>query len=415
MRDLNKRRWVLFIILFTGLFLNSCKVSNDLAPEINNYTYFVSNVLKSEVSGQYINSYLSLAQKIYPAISPLVSLAKNDIEVQRIIYNTKFQNKTIQASGLVYRPKAAGNYPVLCFQNGTNTLHSLAPSIVLTSDMLFMLESVASMGFIVVIPDYIGFGASSNLPHPYLHAESTTQSILDMLWAMNEFSSGDKMVAKPTKDLFIYGYSQGGWATMLLQKEIETKYSSEFNLLASSCAAGPYSLEYMNNYISGKLDYPMPYFLTYVLNAYTILSLVPNPLSDFIQAPYAAQIPGLYDGNKSGGTIDAALTTKMADLLTPDYKDQYATNPKFAALNAAFIANSVAPWAMSTPTRLYHGAMDEEIPASMSQKTFEDLKAKGTPDSKVQLILLPGLGHSEGIVPVSILTILWFIELKKSI
>ena len=289
-------------------------------PEINNYTYFVSNDLKFEVSAQTIKSYLSVVQNNFPEISPLVPLAKNDINVQKIVYKTTFQNQTIHASGLVYLPKAAGNYPVLCFQNGTNTLHSLAPSVILNSEMLFMLESVASLGFIVVIPDYIGFGESSNLPHPYLLAQSTTQSILDMLRAMNEFTSDDKNVAKPTKDLFIYGYSQGGWATMLLQKEIETTYSSEFNLIASSCAAGPYSLEYMNQYISGQTDYPMPYFLTYVLNAYTTLGMVPNPLSDFIQAPYAAEIPGLYDGNKSGGTIDAALTTKMADLLTPGFQ-----------------------------------------------------------------------------------------------
>lgn len=413
MRDLGKRRWVLFIILFTGVLLHSCKETNDPVPEINNYTYFVSNDLKSEVSVQTIQSNLSLAQNLFPEISSLVPLAKNDITVQKIIYNTTFQNQQIQASGLVYLPKTAGTYPVLCFQNGTNTLHSQAPSVVINSDMLFMLESVASMGFIVVIPDYIGFGASANLPHPYLHAQSTTQSILDMLRAMKEFASGDKIAAKPTKDLFIYGYSQGGWATMLLQKEIETTYSSEFNLMASSCAAGPYSLEYMNQYICGQTDYPMPYFLTYVLNAYTALGLVPNPLSDFIQAPYAAQIPGLYDGNHSGGTIDAALTTSMADLLTPDFRDQYATNPKFSALNSAFIANSVVPWAMSTPTRLYHGASDNVIPASMSQKIFEDLKAKGTADSKIHLILLPGLGHTDGIVPVSIQTILWFVNFGK--
>ncbi|HAH24728.1 MAG TPA: hypothetical protein DCL77_13410 [Prolixibacteraceae bacterium] len=413
MRELSKRGWVLFIILFTGVFFNSCKESSDPTPEVNNYTYFVSNDLKSAVSALTIQSNLSLAQNIFPEISPMVPLAKNDIDVQSIIYNTTFQSQKIQASGLIYLPKKAGNYPVLCFQNGTNTLHSQAPSLVLNSDMLFMLESVASMGFIVVIPDYIGFGASSNLPHPYLHAQSTIQSILDMLRAMNEFTSGAKIVAKPTKDLFIYGYSQGGWATMLLQKEIETTYSSEFNLIASSCAAGPYSLAYMNQYISGQTDYPMPYFLTYILNAYTTLGLVSNPLSDFIQAPYATQIPGMFDGLHSGGSIDAALTTKMADLLTPDFRDQSTVNVKFSAFNSAFLANSVSPWAMSTPTRLYHGANDNVIPASMSQKIFDDLIAAGTSDSKLKLTLLPGLGHTDGIVPVSIQTILWFVEMKK--
>ena len=354
-----------------------------------------------------------MAQSLFPEVSPFVDLAKINIDVHKITYHTKFQNKSIQASGLVYLPKVAGKYPVLCFQNGTNTQHNLAPSENLNSEMQFMLESVASMGFIVVVPDYIGFGASSNLPHPYLHAQSTTQSILDMLRAMNEFTTEDKIVAKPTKDLFIFGYSQGGWATMLLQKEIEIRYSSEFHLIASSCAAGPYSLEYMTQYITSKTDYPQPYFLAYLFNTYTSMGLVTNPLSDFIQAPYVAEIPGLYDGNQSESYINAVLTTNMTELLTPDYLDQDAANPKFSAFNSALIANSIMPWKISTPTRLYHGGEDDIIPVSMSQKTFLDLKTAGTPDSIIQLKLIPKVGHSNGKIPVSILTILWFMELKK--
>ena len=403
------------IILFTALTFSSCNDVNDPIPipEQKDYQYFVSNDLKVAVSAQEIKFKLAVAQTTFPAVSPFLAMVKSDINVQKITYTTTFQNQEIEASGLVYLPKVAGNYPVLCFQNGTNTQHDLAPSVDFKNKMLFMLESVASMGFIVVIPDYIGFGASANLPHPYLHAQSTTQSILDMLRAMNEFTSEDKIAAKPTKDLFIFGYSQGAWATMLLQKEIEAKYSSEFNLIASSCAAGPYSLEFMNSYITGKTNYPMPYFLAYLLNAYTSIGLVTNPMSDFIQAPYAAMIPGLYNGKQSGSAINLGLTTIMADLLSLDYRDQYATNPKFSAFNSALIANSVAPWEISTPTRLYHGTKDELIPPGMSEKTFADLKAAGTPDSKIQLIPIPDFGHSDGVVPVSILTILWFLELKK--
>ena len=354
-----------------------------------------------------------MAQSAFPEVSPFIDLINNNIDVQKITYNTSFQNKNIEASGLVYLPKVAGNYPVLCFQNGTNTQHSMAPSEDLDSDNLFMLETVASMGFIVIIPDYIGFGVSSNLPHPYLHAQSTTQCILDMLRAMNEFTSEDSIVAKPTKDLFLFGYSQGGWATLLLQKEIETKYSSEFNLKASSCAAGPYSLKAMNQYITSKTDYPQPYFLAYLLNSYTSMGLITNPLTDFIQAPYAAAIPGLFDGNQSEGAINAALTTNMSELLTSEYRSQEAANPKFTALDSVLVANSVVPWKISTPTRLYHGLEDDIIPVSMSQNILLDLKAAGTLDSTIQLILIPNVGHSDGKIPVGILTILWFLQLKK--
>jgi pimeloyl-ACP methyl ester carboxylesterase len=399
------------MILFAGLFLHSCDQTDE--PEDKVYDNFISNELKFEITTQEAIAKLTTFAAIMPETSLLGAVVKSDIEVHKITYKTTFKEANIQASGLVCLPKTAGNYPVLCFQNGTNTLHSEAPTENPKSDLLSILESVASMGFIVVIPDYIGFGASSKLTHPYLHAESTTKSILDMLRAVNQFGTEDDVLAKPTKDLFIFGYSQGGWATMQLQKSIEKDYSTEFNLIASSCAAGPYSIEYMNKFITEKEDYPMPYFLTYLLNSYTAIGLVNNPLSDFIQAPYATKIPGLFDGKHSGGEINAQLTTQMSTLLTPEYRTGFATDTKFAGVRSAFVANSIEPWLISTPTRLYHGANDEFIPPALSQKMLLDFKAKGVSDTKIESIVIPGVDHSLGVIPVGFQTILWFLTLKK--
>lgn len=399
------------MVLFAGLFLHSCDQTDE--PEDKVYDNFISNELKFEITTQEAIAKLTTFAAIMPETSLLGAVVKSDIEVHKITYKTTFKEANIQASGLVCLPKTAGDYPVLCFQNGTNTLHSEAPTENPKSDLLSILESVASMGFIVVIPDYIGFGASSKLVHPYLHAESTTKSILDMLRAVNQFGTEDDVLAKPTKDLFIFGYSQGGWATMQLQKSIEKDYSTEFNLIASSCAAGPYSIEYMNKFITEKEDYPMPYFLTYLLNSYTAIGLVNNPLSDFIQAPYAAKIPGLFDGKHSGGEINTELTTQMSTLLTQEYRTGFATDTKFAGIRSVFVANSIEPWLISTPTRLYHGANDEFIPPALSQKMLLDFKAKGVSDTKIESIVIPGVDHSLGVIPVGFQTILWFLTLKK--
>lgn len=411
MKKFNIRNWVLLMVLFAGLLLNSCK--NNELPETPSHEFYISNELKFPVTAQDIKNKLSLYQLFIPGISEFGTFVSNDIEVRKVTYRTELQSKNIRASGLVYLPQTAGNYPVLCFQNGTNTLHSEAPSVNPQSDLLFMLESVASMGFIVVIPDYIGFGESSDLTHPYLHSVSTTQSILDMLRAVNELSTEDKIVAKPTKNLFIFGYSQGGWATMQLQREIEKNHSEEFDLVASSCAAGPYSIGFMSDFITKSTDYPMPYFLGYLLNSYSSLKLFPNPLTDLFQDPYAAKIPALFDGEKSGGTINAALTTNMVNLLTTEFRSGYDTNPKFSELKSAFIANSVAPWAISTPTRLYHGSADELIPVSLSYKILQDLKTAGTPVNKIELIIIPDVNHTDGVIPVGVSTITWFMGLKK--
>ncbi len=411
MKNFRIYRVYLLMFIFSGLLLNSCN-ENDEPEEIQN-EYLIKNEFKFAIPAQESQIRLSYVELIYAGSSVIGSEATDEIEVHKIVYKTKFKNTNIQASGLVCLPKVPGNYPILCFQNGTNTEHNKAPSENPKNDLFSILESVASTGFIVVIPDYIGFGASSQLAHPYLHAESTTQSILDMLRAVNELGKDEKIVAKPTKELFIFGYSQGGWATLKLQEAIEKNYASEFDLIASSCAAGPYSLEFMNEQVIAKTEYPMPYFLTYLLNSYTSIGLVKNPLSDFIQAPYAAKIPGLFDGKHSGGAINSELSTNMATLLTSDYRTGYATNPKFAELKSAFVANSVSPWKISTPTRLYHAGNDEYIPVNVSQKMLADFMTTGVSNTKLELKIIPGYDHPLGVVPVGLQTIIWFLEMKK--
>ena len=51
-----------------------------------------------------------------------------------------------------------------------------------------LVEIIASMGYVVVIPDYPGFGASFPMPHPYLIAEPTVTSIVDMFYAVKELA-----------------------------------------------------------------------------------------------------------------------------------------------------------------------------------------------------------------------------------
>jgi pimeloyl-ACP methyl ester carboxylesterase len=398
----------LLFFVFAGLFLNSCKDTNT--PEPKSYENYISNELKSQITSQ---EAVANFVKVAPEAAAISALIRYDVEVSKITYKTIFKDKNIQASGLVCFPKAAGNYPILSFQNGTNTLYSEAPSVNSGNDMFAVMESLTAMGFIVVIPDYIGFGASANLPHPYLDAKSSTQSILDMIRATKEYSTDDKVLAKPTKDLFIFGYSQGGWATMQLQKTIEKDYSSEFNLIASSCGAGPYSIEYMNKYIVDQIDYPMPYFLAYLLNSYVAIGAFTNPLTDFIQAPYAAKIPGLFDGKHSGGAINAELTTQMANFLTPEYRVGYATDAKYAGVRSAFLSNSITAWNAKTPMKLFHGADDDLIPPGISQKMLADFKTAGMSDSQIQLVIIPNVGHTTGVYPTGMQTILWFLSLVK--
>ena len=87
----------------------------------------------------------------------------SDVTVYKIVYKTTVNNQEINASGLVCVPATPGDYPVLSFQNGTNTVNAYAPSQFPSDYSYQMIELIASLGYIVVISDYPGFGASASI------------------------------------------------------------------------------------------------------------------------------------------------------------------------------------------------------------------------------------------------------------
>ena len=112
----------------------------------------------------------------------------SDVTVYKIVYKTTVNNQDINASGLVCVPATPGDYPVLSFQNGTNTVNAYAPSQFPSDYSYQMIELIASLGYIVVISDYPGFGASASIPHPYLVKEPTVRSLVDNLYAVKELA-----------------------------------------------------------------------------------------------------------------------------------------------------------------------------------------------------------------------------------
>ena len=162
---------LVFLILamsLSGIFLSSCKSGGE--DNTTGNSYYLSSETKVDLSVSDIKANLN---ELIPNFSTFFgSIISSDVQVQKVVYKTTFQNKTIEASGLACFPKTPGNYPILSFQNGTNTVYKDAPTENPSEDNILMLESLASTGFIVVIPDYIGFGVSTSLPHPYLDALS---------------------------------------------------------------------------------------------------------------------------------------------------------------------------------------------------------------------------------------------------
>lgn len=359
----------------------------------------------------FIKSLLTPLVEDYPELQTIADNVKHGVDVYKITYITKFDGQELLASGLVSVPVDPGTYPVISYQNGTNTLNSNAPSVNPNYELYLLLEFMAAPGFVVSVPDYLGFGASKSMFHPYLDKTSTVQSVTDMLRAVDEFVD-HYLDIETNDDLYITGYSQGGWATMQLQKAIELELSDEFKLKASACGAGPYDLNLVNDYILAQATYPMPYYMGYIFNSYIKMGDITILPSEIFKSPYDGRILTLYDGTKSGDEINAQLTTKTFDLFTAAYISGSKTDPKFASVFNSLKNNSVTAWKTNIPTLIMHGTDDNYVPPSTSANIYNGFVAQGVSPTTVTYLPIPGAGHSTGIIPAGVAAFNWFIGMK---
>lgn len=95
----------------------------------------------------------------------------------------------------------------------------------------------ASQGYIVVAPNYVGLDTSSLDYQSYHHAKQQTQDVIDALSAARELLP--RVSGTANDDLFLVGYSQGGWLTMATHREMEARGIA---LTASVPMSGVYAL-----------------------------------------------------------------------------------------------------------------------------------------------------------------------------
>ncbi len=338
----------------------------------------------------------------------------SDVDFYTIKYNTTFEGKKIIASGLVVIPNKSGDFPLLSFQNGTNTEHRNAPSVNYFSENFQLLGLVSSSGFIVSVPDYLGFGASKNMFHPYMDKKSTVSSVVDMLKAVKELTSNDEIKAKANKDLYLNGYSQGGWATMCVQKALETDNQNLFNLKASSCGAGPYNLEIVLDFALQKQTYNNPYFLAYVFQTMIKMNKIDKTdVEKILKKPYSDRIYTLFDGNKTGNDINNLLSTNVKDIFTDNFLKDYKTSDDFKKVRLFLKNNSVGFWKTSVPTKLFHGNTDEDVPLANSEEAYQEMLKLGVEKENLEFYKIPNSNHYQAFIPSEIATLQWFLYLTE--
>ena len=372
-----------YLLLF--LFLFSCNNQDELTRAyIDTYTKLFSiskeNILEIVQNSEYgnLNEYLQY-----------------DISLYTITYNTTYKGQNIKASGLVAFPDTDKGMPILNFNHGTTSLHADAPTEDLIQYSFF--SNAASAGYIFVIPDYLGFGVSDNIVHPYYRSDITGQTIVDMIRAAKELAAIEGY--NFNGDVFLSGYSEGGFATMSAHYNMEKNNYSGLNLVASAPASGGYDITGMLDYFISKETYHVPYYIAYVAMGYKTSYDWSLPLSSIFNEPYASIIPEYFNGKYSGYEINSVLSDDMSELLTSNFINNIYTDADLKIIVDAFEENSLDQWIPKNKMIMYHGTDDITVPYQNSVDTYNSFISLGADKNIVEFIDLVGENHSSGSLP----------------
>jgi len=409
---MTKQNWrlVLFFLLSVSLSLG-CKKKQPVEAEPPPDTT-ESNLVSASVSGSYSSTQLKLLAQL-GGYEDAVPLVKYDVSFIKIIYKTTYKGNEITASGSLVIPIIPKNIPVtpsiISAQHGTTFLAAAAPSNVPEMAAFTGYELLSAAGFITVIPDFIGYGVSKHVVHPYYDMQHSALAVTDMLKAATAYLKKENIAFN--ERLFMIGYSEGGYVTMAAQKSIEASPIAGLSLKAVAAGAGGYDITSMLSTIISNGTYSDPAYLALILNSYNVTYGWNRPLTDFFKEPYAGRIPALLDGTKDAGAVSAQLSANPTLLLNSAFYANMQQANEEKMLKAAFVSNSFLNFVPVTATRLYHGTADETVFYQSSQATFDKFKAGGA--TKVELVPVPGGTHESTVLPMMLSALPWFQSLDK--
>ncbi|MBI45739.1 MAG: hypothetical protein CMG66_06225 [Candidatus Marinimicrobia bacterium] len=314
-----------------------------------------------------------------------------DIHMYSIVYETidQFGNTTIASGLIAYPDDISLAYPILTFQHGTQIRRESAPSIRGFNDLVLWL---ATSGYIYIEPDYLGLGISEIL-HPYHLKDVTASSVIDMIRASKHFCDQLSEI-QYNNQLFLAGYSEGGYATMAAVKEIEDNLSEEFDITVSFPMAGAYDLSgTMVDLMLLEESYPDPFYLPFFVLSY-IEKYQLGEIGDFFLPEYASIFPDLFSGEYSGGYIDSFLPDIPIHMMLPSVIEEFTENENYP-FRVHLGENDLYDWIPENTMYIFHGVADESVPHDNSVVAYNRFIENGAENVYFESLPESYGGHQE--------------------
>ncbi|RZK75906.1 MAG: hypothetical protein EOO92_15430 [Pedobacter sp.] len=390
-------KFPLFIVAFLLCIATGCKKKIDIPMKDNADKHLVSATSLAKLTKAEMVQRANIIQ-----LSFLSSNVNYDTEFFKIVYRTVFKGDTIEASGLIGIPTNGPLQPsIISAQNVTRFTDSSAPSNFPNSTTGY--ELLAAMGYVSIIPDYIGFGSSRDISSPYYVSEYTASPVVDMIKASKEFLASRKFGT--SNRLFLIGYSAGGFATLSALREIETNPVHKLSVTAAMAGAGGFDLTTtVNAFLNKEAPFAPTDYAAYVIHSYNKTYRWNRPWSDFFTPEYSNRIAQLFETGDHPN-----LPGDVARVFNPTFLQNLRTDGREVAFKTALRDNSFLDWYPKTNTRLYHSLTDELIPYESTQTVFNSFKSKG---ANVAMVQVSG-GHELAIQGMIVDALPWIQSIDK--
>ncbi len=329
----------------------------------------------------------------YDLWNKLIPNFKYPFNMYKIFYDITRPDGTVQhLSGLLLVPTSViginTNVPMISLQHPTQVERAYSPSNgnVLDNELTVPFAmALASMGYITVVADYPGMGINYDV-HPYC-LEVLADSIIGMIRAgLN--SKGSWLPSDQSTNwngqLYLIGYSEGGYATMVAAKHLQQE--GEFAVSAVAALDGPYSLSdtMRNVMINADATYPSPYFLPYTIAGYDDFYKAQTDAFNFDNAvkgqvpsytppagmTYAGQLYSMLDGAFSGNQISVFMQKATpyvgpkSTLTNQFYSALQDTGPNAPIYQRLLLNDGFYGWTPTMPLKMFHNSLDDLVPVS---------------------------------------------------
>jgi len=279
------------------------------------------------------------------------------VSIYRVRYNTVGgAGEATDASAAIFVPSGGGtscsnSRPVLLYAHGTSLQKSYDMADIANNTEARLVAAVfAAQGFIVVAPNYAGYGGSSLGYHAYLDRVAQSADMIDALRAAR--SSFTTIGARDSGKLLVSGYSQGGYVALATQRAMQEQGGSEFTLTAAAGMSGPYAISrFGDDLFGGAPRNGATVIVPMIVNAgqHAGAALYRTP-ADIYEAPYAGSIVDLVPGTLGSSDLVSQGKLPAMALFAADSMPQAAGYTQYFGANnlvrsdyrAAYLADMAA-------------------------------------------------------------------------